>query len=169
MSKITNRSALLFLSLGLFSFSFITPVFSASKVFTAHITLPSESLDFSDLDVRDEFNRPVKDSAVARAFASSVQAVLLKTLVENLTPNNQFIKNILSLNHDVVCGWIKRAVQKNSETFQAVLSTGKKWILFVLSSKSMNSISAPVRRGNFSHNNFSYLISSLLSSTRILR
>lgn len=169
MSKFTNRSAFLFLSLGLLSFSFLTPVFSASKIFSANIALPAESLDFSDLDVRDALNRPVKNSVVARTFASSVQAVLLKSLIENLTPNNQFIKNVLSLKHDVVCGWIKRCVQKTVEKFHAVIASIKKLQVNLVQFKINTPLSVVIQKALFAHNNFSFLISSLLSSTQILR
>lgn len=138
-------------------------------MFSVNIALPAESLDFSDLDVRDELNRPVKDSTVVRAFASSVQAVLLKTLVENLTPNNRFIKNILSLKHDVVCGWIKCGIQETTERIHAVISSIKKLHVYLVGSKIISSVSVVAQKAIFSHNNFSFLISSLLSSTQILR
>jgi hypothetical protein len=169
MIKITNRAALIFLGLGLVSALWSTPVFSAPNTLSIDISLPTQSLDFSDIDVRDEFNRPVKDSFYARAFAITVQSLLLKSLVDNLTPHNRFIQNILSLKHDVICGWIKAVVEKTKEVVWAVLSSGKKWPMIMQRFQDVAPVVLAAAKIKHSHNNFFFLISSLLSSTQILR
>lgn len=169
MTKITNRATLIYLGLGLIFAFFTSPIYSAPKTPSIDISIPTQFLDFSDIDVRDEFNRPVQNASYARTFATTVQSLLLKSLVDNLTPHNRFIQNILSLKHDVICGWIKRAAQKNKELVQALINSGKKWSIIVFKHRTISPLVLPTQKTKHAHNNFFFLISSLLSSTQILR
>ncbi len=173
MQKINNQtkrirllSSILFM--GAFVFS-SAPLFATAVSFQANISIPAQSLDFSDLDVRDGLNRASNSQQTSTDFSNFVSAVLNKSLLQNLTPNNRLIQTILNLKWDVISGWIKQAAQKAEGKIHFWLAQSKKARMVLVAVKTVMPLPRQNDVGLSAHNNFLYLISSLLSSTQILR
>ncbi len=83
------------------------------------LTAPAESLDLSDLDVRDQFNRPVhslqKQQELEILFVSGLQSLFLK----NLTPSALAMNELLARIWNVISGVLKNTVQKATRFFSA--------------------------------------------------
>ena len=173
MHKITNRpkrtlllSSILFL--GVFIFALI-PVFATTASFQVNISIPPQSVDFSDLDVRDELNRTTNSRQVSDQFSNFVGAMLNRSLLQNLTPNNRFIQIIFNLKWDVISGWFKQAAKTVEGKNYSWMAPFKKARIIFIAVKTVTAIPRRSTVGPSAHNNFLYLISSLLSSTQILR
>jgi hypothetical protein len=173
MHKIKNRSELRWLllcSVFVSAFFMSTRFAQASPVlFTPNISIPIQSLDFSDLDARDELNRPITSNRIVSNFSEFVDRALCESLLENLTPHNRFIRNLLSLKWDLISGWFKKTVDAASTVVRAIFTIAKKirHDIFVLNAIKVAKI--PLAISQAAHTNFLFLISSLLSSIQILR
>ena len=68
--------------------AFAAPLSSAAVPFSPRISiaLPAAQFDFSDLDMRDEFNRPISAPVVRVRFEEILNRELNRLLIENLTP-----------------------------------------------------------------------------------
>ncbi len=74
------------------------------------LALPAQNIDFRDLDVRDENNRPVSASAeIVRRFEDILNANLNRLLIENLTPVHRAWMQMLSRDLDAFADWMGRA------------------------------------------------------------
>jgi len=70
------------------STAFAAPLSPTTTPFAPRISiaLPAAQFDFSDLDMRDEFNRPISVQVVRVRFEQLLNRELNRLLVENLTP-----------------------------------------------------------------------------------
>lgn len=146
--------------------------FAQSNLYPVSILIPELSLDFSDLDLRDENNRPIKSPSAMRKMESLFAKGLAQSLMQNLTPKNRWILNILSSILDKSRAVFRRALGSVQASFRAWLKESKikrfvtvrsGWVLLT-QSKSPPSFSFKVADGRFL-----YFLDALLSSTYLLR
>jgi hypothetical protein len=161
---------LMFVLMGWFAPQVPTFFSPASIPLKVSITIPAESLDLSDLDVRDQFNRPVhsiqKQHELEKLFISSLQSLFMK----NLTPSALAMNELLARIWNVISGVVKNTGQKVTR----YLSAGTPQKRFDFSSlaahvfaRALHISSAP---SVFSfENNHQNTLSSILSSTILLR
>ena len=90
-------SALVFLSWGA-SFLAAEPIPAPAIRLT--IALPAQSVDFGDLDYRDENNQPIAAPTVRRRFEDVFNSNLNRLLIENLTPLRRAWLDMLSREKD---------------------------------------------------------------------
>lgn len=147
------------------AFSFHTP-----QPLSIKISLPQESLDLSDLDVRDEFNRPVKDFTKAMALQQLFITQLNRMLLWNLTQPHQQMLKMLTEKWNVFAGVLKRSVNRLNEKLMAWLD-GKKHRIKILIQPFSVQVAPLVeqwRSSTLSRTSFQFQILTLLSSTRLL-
>lgn len=99
--------------------------FKSSPNLKVEISLPAASLDLSDLDVRDEFNRPIRTSAKVRILERLFVTNLNRLLMNNLTQTKQRLWALLSEKWDVFSGFLRRQFNRFNKRFSAFLSKKK--------------------------------------------
>lgn len=150
-----------------------TPAFAAPvslQIASQKITiaLPVAQFDFSDLDVRDEFNRPVAAPLIRQRFESLLNRELNRLLVENLTPLRRAWIAMLDSARDVFGDWLSSAKRQISEFSAAVLRGHP--ILFALTHwRGFTLLSVSSVRSSTDERGALALLLQLLSSTRLLR
>jgi hypothetical protein len=139
--------------------------------FKASVTIPRASMDLSDLDVRDEYNRPVKSQAAVAEMTNLFVTGLNTLLMFNLTPSAIFMRDLMAQSWNVFSGFFTQTLARSFEKIEAWLH-GKKIQLAksFLTSSLLSFPSESKFMGRHSYQcNFQFLVSSILSSTQILR
>lgn len=160
-------SRLLWLAIAGVVFTFPAVLSATSAPIKISISIPTQALDFSDIDARDEFNRPIKSHAVAMRFSELVTMTLHATLVKNLTPLNRLVQNVLQRNWDMMSGWWRKIMSIRTEKVRAWIAQTKK-IKVIHSASRFKIQSADFVKRTVEQIRFTQ-ISSLLSSTQLLR
>lgn len=170
MTKIIRILSLMGFFLGGF---FVLPSSAHSQPpmsITFSVAFPSLSLELSDLDVRDEFNRPVHKTDQIRKLENLFSSSLNVLLLQNLTPVQNRVKNILLSTWNFSSGLIRKWLRSHWDRISAFLREKKN------TSSVGNSIREACRMErrpssvqSSSRASFQYLISHLLSSTFLLR
>lgn len=134
------------------------------------IAVPQSALDFSDLDARDEFNRPVhsgsKQNELRSLFVSGLNSILLL----NLTPSALYEHELMSRTWDVFSGFLNGAARRIHAGMSAMTPDRKMFGVsaFILITFGIF-LAAPILLLRQSENQHQRLLSSILSSTIILR
>ena len=132
------------------------------------IAIPKTSLDLSDLDLRDEKNRPVKSMGAVCQVKNLFSRNLKDLLLSNLTPKKREFYSRLSQTWDLISGWL---CTKSAAVIAFVESFWQEKKIF---QKIISSVFAPTvlfsREDSLtpesSHFDLTYLI---VSTTRLLR
>lgn len=134
------------------------------------LTVPQAALDLSDLDARDQFNRPIKTARVIERFQELWTTSLNRMLMLGLTPLHRRLIQILSLDWT---HWCQRFAQKVAHVFQDV----KRWYqerrkrIFIAATKAPSLSQSYSRQAAFATAVpvFDGLVFSILSSTFVRR
>ena len=138
------------------------------KVF---IQIPSASLDLSDLDVRDAQNRKINSVAAQSQLESLFVNGLNRLLMFNLTPTAQFVRDMMARSWNVFSCWLTNVVGRTIEKIDAWWKGNKnilKIIFHAVSVLAHQTTDASFLLGP-TRTSFVFLISSIISSTVILR
>lgn len=126
-----------------------------------------QTVDFSDLDLRDENNRPISSSAVRRRFEDLLNENLNRLLIENLTPLRRAWLDMLSEKKDAFADWLGRA----SKDFRRWLYThsvdGRRMMTVARSGLSFSPL-APSLDVPDNNQNFVSTVFLLIASTRLI-
>ncbi len=150
----------------------LTSSFSAPPSrFKISITIPQESLDLSDLDVRDELNRPVRSIQAVQQIKNLFAANLKDLLLENLTITKRRMYSILAQTWDLFSGWFRRAHNFVSSTVDSWIRHKKSFFKLAVLHGSFSSIYtnglAYWPASEINRFSFLYLLSSIISSTHL--
>jgi|GEM_PF-4572433 len=151
-------------------FAFSTTSFSAASPYIYRLPLPITSLDFSDLDLRDSQNRPIKSAAMLEMTKSLFISGLNQMLMNDLTPTRKTLLLWLSRFWDTSNGLFQSCCQRIKADLQSWFNNKKvlKIILvnFQFYFDSLSKQSSYARR-EFS-SRFLVLLAPLLSSIYLL-
>ncbi|MFN0117551.1 MAG: hypothetical protein ACKVQC_04560 [Elusimicrobiota bacterium] len=120
---------MLFFALFMTGFS---PVKASEKLFISgsyFLSLPTEFMDWSDLDIRDEFNRPVENKTLKQNFEDYFSSKIKNIFLENLSPLKQ---KWIVLFHE--------GLSQNFERFQSLVKKLYQNIYFFFSSQLLKNI-----------------------------
>ncbi len=172
----TNKSAFkshakIVLAVGLV----LTAVFQLQSIAAAApsapftLTLPSASVDLSDLDVRDHLNRRIASPEKKNQLRALFERSLMVLVLENLTPAKRLLNFILNQSWNGAFGWLHQAVRKATVVLAAWIAKTK-WALTRLAESrgAVHAFTSRWRHYN-AQTNFHSLIPTLLSSTTLLR
>ena len=143
---------------------------SPSPVFVS-IAPPAAAFDSSDLDVRDEFNRPVRARAAVRSFQRLWESSLSRVLANNLTPGRRWLLARLNAAWDAFASLWRRPVAPVAALLAAVIADQRfrrpvkadvRWL-------SQRAAAAAPRASSILDPLLTLLRHSLLSSTRLQR
>ncbi|OVE75254.1 hypothetical protein BVX98_07880 [bacterium F11] len=143
-----------------------------SDRFPVTITLPAASIDLSDLDVRDEYNRRVHSPALQRKMRSLFVSGLNTMLLFNLTPQKRNLLIQLAQTWDLVSGWIKNKFPEFLFSFDGWVQKKKEIVYRTIKSnitKENNKRFGYQIQTENNGNRFLYFLSNLLSSIVLLR
>jgi hypothetical protein len=157
-------SALVFLSWGA-SFLAAEPIPAPAIRLT--IALPAQSVDFGDLDYRDENNQPIAAPTVRRRFEDVFNSNLNRLLIENLTPLRRAWLDMLSREKDAFADWIGRAVSNAQRLFWIAVNGGTR-IAVVIRSAAMTAAGGRTAGFEPAGERFVSLIFLLIASTRLI-
>lgn len=141
-------------------------VFSTPLDFS--LTLPAASLDLSDLDVRDENNRQIVDKIEIAKLRTLFETGLNALLMNNLTPFTRYVQNLMSRSWSVFSGVVGAAFHRVQAAVIAWLKQ-KRFEITLISTRGSSSTSSQGISLITSFAGSSSLVSSILSSTIILR
>lgn len=134
------------------------------------IALPAESLQADDLDARDEFNRPVRTVKIQRAFEQIWISNLNRMLMNSLTPTRLLVLALLNSRWDGFTGAIRSTTEHVRRWVTLWFSAKKPQVRFLRFSQPLVLFFDSGRRASPSTENvFQSFLSSLISSTRLLR
>ena len=139
-----------------------------SSSFHLSLALPVQTIDFSDLDVRDANNRPVAVAQFRQRFEDVLNRELNRLLIENLTPLRRAWIEALSHERDVFGTWLQRSAKAAHQWIWTAAGRTQRWLASATSRHSLaaNVTAAAAQR---SDKNFVALPLLLISSTRLLR
>jgi hypothetical protein len=166
--KNTRRSILITLLLsGGIWFHSVKPAHSTAPAFS--IQLPAQSLDLSDLDVRDGNNRRVTSVSEKNQLSSLFTDSLTAMILQNITPTKRVMNFILEQSWNGAFGWLGTAVKQISVLVVGWIAKNK-WFHAAarVQRAQVRDVSERWRLAPASVN-FHSLISSILSSTILLR
>jgi hypothetical protein len=132
------------------------------------IDLPAQNIDFSDMDLRDENNRPIVAPQIIRRFEDVLNENLNRMLIDNLTPLRRAWLEMANRKWDAFADLIGRARSATQRWFWTVASRASKLLVVMRASANPP---APVARASAlvaSTNQFLSLAFLLISSTRLL-
>jgi len=132
------------------------------------IALPAAQFDFSDLDVRDEFNRPVVSSVVRQRFEEALTRELNRLLLDNLTPLRRAWLDLLDKASGMSGDWLSAAASRVETLVFAVLRANFLFSLFITDHAMTSDASTDRTAGAGDDEKFSLTLLTL-SSTRLLR
>ncbi|MCG3205658.1 MAG: hypothetical protein KCHDKBKB_02380 [Elusimicrobia bacterium] len=133
------------------------------------IALPSEALEFDDLDVRDQWNRPINTAKEKTAFSALWSENLNKKILFSLTPVRLKLMSLLQATWDMFAaqiGYRGAFIWRSIKFFFHNEKIRVNFVPFIASS----AVSPPVYHLSFdsSGNPFSFFLHAVISSTRLL-
>lgn len=151
-------------------FLFLSPLrSSASEFFSLSVALPAVSLDTTDLDARDAFNRPIRSQSARQSFEQLWMKSLSQLVMNSLTPVRLRLMALLNTRWDGFAGAIRCTAAAKIQTLKAWLQEKKKlagvhWLSFPFQANvSVNEfLVSPAG------NPFLFYLDSVISSTRLL-
>lgn len=143
------------------------PPVSAQGPIEILLTVPAASLDLSDLDVRDENNRPVTSATEVNKFRNLFTQSLTQMLLFNLTPINRRLYDILSRSWDVFSDWFSFPLRRIQMLGSLILKNAKQVIRVV--KQIAHLFLAKIRPSNVGSSLVVSLTLKILSSTQLLR
>ena len=129
-----RRIKLVLILTGIFAGGIVPSLFSqpTQKFPGLQLTVPQESMDFSDLDVRDVNNQPVSNHAAVNQIRQLFIQSLNQMLLENLTPVRRAYLKILSQYWDHTSGLLRNIVKFIYSKLEAFLSHVKFLVRFTM-------------------------------------
>ncbi len=147
------------------------PVSSEQNDIHITITPMKEAIDLSDLDVRDELNRPVTSPEKKKSLEALFVRGLNELLLMNLTPARRHMLAMAERQWNVLFGLLGRAVKMAGTRLCAWVKETKikfNFSLVSLSALPLHLLQKDLLKEN-ARNSFQFLISSIISSTCLLR
>jgi hypothetical protein len=135
------------------------------------ITLPKQSVDLSDLDVRDKFNRRVTSVAAQEKMRRLFITSLNQMLLFNLTPATQSRLELMQKIWNKLTGMVTRLWYGNLDRLAVWWQNKKDDLLPNQSTSTYLDFSQNQQKGSQpnARNSYQFLVRSILSSTIILR
>lgn len=141
----------------------------SAPAFRISLALPTAQFDFSDMDLRDEFNRPVAAPAVVRErFEALLNRELNRLLIQNLTPVRRAFLDLLDSARDAFGPAYEAARRQVARAAAAILRHEPVLVATVLWASSM-ALRAASRLSWPEENISRLLVLRLIASTRLLR
>jgi hypothetical protein len=93
------------------------------------LALPVTTVDFSDLDLRDENNQPIAAPEIRRRFEDALNDNIDRLLMDNLTPLRHALVDALSHDVNAFSDWIGRAVESAHRLLWTAGGDSHRWTL----------------------------------------